>query len=69
MYKLPKIINSSFFLNSFDSKVSILTNLFIDSPYLSNPIEDSLENIFRFDGFDCVTFVETVIALAIGNSS
>jgi len=39
----------------------------LESPYVSNPlgggpeVEESL--VIRFDGFDCVTYVETVLAL------
>jgi cell wall-associated NlpC family hydrolase len=40
----------------------------LESPYLNNPlgggpdVQESL--VIRFDGFDCVTYVETVLALA-----
>src|SRR5947207_2852700 len=40
----------------------------LDAPYLSNPLgggPDAAELLaIRFDGFDCVTYVETVLALA-----
>lgn len=40
----------------------------LESPYLSNPLgggPDAPESlVVRFDGFDCVTYVETVLALA-----
>jgi Protein of unknown function (DUF1460) len=39
----------------------------LDAPYLSNPLggPDGPEALaIRFDGFDCVTYVETVLALA-----
>ncbi len=40
---------------------------FIERPYIDNPLTDG-ENRLRFDGFDCMTFVETCLALSISES-
>ncbi|MEN0058173.1 MAG: N-acetylmuramoyl-L-alanine amidase-like domain-containing protein [Bdellovibrio sp.] len=45
------------------------------SPYLENPLGEGREGqfsrqpLYRFDGFDCTTFVETIMALALSYSS
>ena len=45
----------------------------LESPYLNNPLgggPDAQESlVVRFDGFDCVTYVETVLALAQSRSA
>ena len=45
----------------------------LGSPYLGNPLgggPDAAESlVVRFDGFDCVTYVETVLALAQSRSA
>lgn len=39
---------------------------FMDAPYLEGTLDEGDEEtlVIRFDGFDCVTYVETVLALA-----
>jgi hypothetical protein len=53
---------------SIDRRISTYCHEFIGSPYIQNPIDDKAEKLLRFDGFDCVTFVETVLALALSES-
>lgn len=44
------------------------------SPYLVNPLGEGVEGpyssgpLYRFDGFDCTTFVETVLALTLSRT-
>lgn len=49
-------------------RLARLSAQFLDAPYLSNPLgggPDVAESLVtRLDGFDCVTYVETVLALA-----
>ncbi|MFL6277395.1 MAG: N-acetylmuramoyl-L-alanine amidase-like domain-containing protein [Blastocatellia bacterium] len=54
--------------DELDERLERLSAQFLDVPYLSNPlgggpdVHESL--VTRLDGFDCVTYVETVLALA-----
>jgi hypothetical protein len=44
--------------------------MFLGSRYLGDPLGEGLsgqydqDDLYRFDGFDCTTFVETIMALA-----
>ena len=53
---------------SIGGRIDILSRLFLGYPYKSNPLIGSREEAEVFtaslDGFDCVTFIETVLALA-----
>jgi hypothetical protein len=52
----------------FAQRIRIISSQFIGYPYLTNPLIGSPTEpevfITRMDGFDCVTFLETVLALA-----
>ncbi|HJQ24114.1 MAG TPA: N-acetylmuramoyl-L-alanine amidase-like domain-containing protein [Blastocatellia bacterium] len=54
--------------DEFGKRMERLSARLLDAPYLSNPLgggPDAPESLgIRFDGFDCVTYVETVLALA-----
>ena len=53
---------------SIGGRIDILSRRFLGSPYKSNPLIGSAEHAEVFtaslDAFDCVTFIETVLALA-----
>lgn len=49
--------------NSIRHDIERLTSQFIGIPYISDPLNDSDRRI-RYDGFDCVTYVETVLAFS-----
>lgn len=53
---------------SFEARITHVSRLFLGGPYVENPLGGgplSLERFrISFDGFDCVTYLETVIALA-----
>lgn len=57
--------------NGSPSKISYIANLFLNKPYIFNPLgEGSLGEFDRFplyrsDFFDCETYVDTVIALTL----
>jgi N-acetylmuramoyl-L-alanine amidase-like len=57
----------------FGERLERLSSALLESPYLSNPLgggpgaQESL--VIRFDGFDCVTYVETVLALAAAKTA
>lgn len=50
-------------------RIEKISEKYLDYPYLIDPLgEDNgydSDPLFRFDGFDCVTYVETVLALAV----
>jgi hypothetical protein len=49
-------------------RIDIFSQAFLGKPYLTDPLGEGFgqdsDPLFRFDGFDCTTFVETVLALA-----
>ncbi|MDX2029305.1 MAG: DUF1460 domain-containing protein [Blastocatellia bacterium] len=53
---------------SFRRRAKQISARFLGAPYLLNPLVGSAEVperfVIRFDGFDCVTYIETVLALA-----
>ena len=54
---------------SVAGRAKLISSRFIDLPYIVNPLAGSPNAperlIVRFDGFDCVTYVETVLALSL----
>lgn len=54
--------------DDFGDRLERISAHLLESPYLGNPlgggpdVQETL--VIRFDGFDCVTYVETVLALA-----
>src|SRR5579863_4824587 len=57
---------------STSGRMEVLSHYFLGRPYKANPLIGSADTaeIFTasFDGFDCVTYIETVIALARASS-
>jgi hypothetical protein len=55
--------------DSISAKIKYLSSRLIGLPYLVNPLIGSLhvpeQLVARFDGFDCVTYVETILALSL----
>lgn len=49
--------------NSIRNHIDRLSSQYIGKPYISNPLNDSDRRI-RYDGFDCLTYVETIIAFS-----
>lgn len=57
---------------TLQNRVIFYSKSFLNKPYISNslPQKATFEDlILRFDGFDCVTFVETVLALALSDTN
>jgi hypothetical protein len=50
-------------------KLRVVSDPFVGAPYLISPLGEASgpdpDPLMRFDGFDCTTFVETVLALAL----
>lgn len=49
--------------DSIRSDIALLSSQYLGKPYIENPLNDSDRRI-RYDGFDCVTYVETVLAFS-----
>jgi Protein of unknown function (DUF1460) len=58
---------------TFGDKEQLISSRLIGYPYLAKPLIGSLtepeQMIIRFDGFDCVTYAETVLALAASSKA
>ena len=58
---------------SFEARVDAISRLFVDRAYLENPLGGGPDQreVFRcsFDEFDCVTYVEIVLALACSKTT
>lgn len=67
---LHRLYRSSAELGDVDieSRIHFFATIFLNknSPYLANPLGEGAQSgpLYRFDSFDCTTFVETVISLA-----
>ncbi|MBK8701394.1 MAG: DUF1460 domain-containing protein [Saprospiraceae bacterium] len=57
--------------DSLGEKIITVATMFLGKPYLRNPLDQQKEETLqiRLDGFDCYTFVETVLALARDSAS
>ena len=66
--KASRLLNQFRAANEFGERLERISAHLLESPYLNNPlgggpdVQESL--VIRFDGFDCVTYVEMVLALA-----
>ena len=63
-----RLLNACRDINEFGERLERVSARLLEAPYLSNPLgggPDARESlVIRFDGFDCVTYVETALALA-----
>lgn len=54
------------------AKIDSISFSYMDLPYLESPLGEGKgydsDPLYRFDGFDCTTFVETVIAQALASN-
>lgn len=56
------------------ARIHFLTHLFLGKPYITNPQGEGQSGefdqapLYRFDGFDCVTFVNNILALAFSSN-
>lgn len=73
----PEALSHRMIGHSTGARAIFFANLFLSkkSPYLSDPLGEgehglhSTKPLYRFDAFDCTTFVETVLALARSGSA
>lgn len=63
-----ELLNASRTQFPVGKRINIISAHLLGKPYLINPLIGSLDQpevlVTRMDGFDCVTFIETVLALA-----
>lgn len=65
--EVKRLLKAFHDLNESGMRLERISAHLLESPYVSNPLgggPDERESlVIRFDGFDCVTYVETVLAL------
>ena len=68
LQELERILAMTGGLPGIGERVGLISGYFLGRPYLANPLVGSPEEreqfVTRLDAFDCVTFVESVLALA-----
>ena len=66
--KLPRLIEEAHALPSIAQRIAYLSHAFLGAPYIVDPLGGGANEkehlVLREDGFDCVTFCETVLAAA-----
>ncbi len=66
--QLEKLIADARSQNGIGEKMKLISARLLGAPYIVQPLKGSLttpeEFVVRLDGFDCVTYIETVLALA-----
>ncbi|MGH9847313.1 MAG: N-acetylmuramoyl-L-alanine amidase-like domain-containing protein, partial [Blastocatellia bacterium] len=59
-------------LASVAGRARLISSRFIGLPYIVHPLAGSPDAperlVIRFDGFDCITYIETVLALSLARS-
>lgn len=72
-WRVEQLLSKTGSNGSAGGRIEVLTRHFLGHPYQSNPLIGSSETpevfIVSLDEFDCVTFVETVLALARASSA
>jgi hypothetical protein len=67
-HRVEELIRAAKDQPSVVGRVDVLSRRFLGSPYLSDPLIGSAETrevfTISLEGFDCVTFLETIVALA-----
>jgi N-acetylmuramoyl-L-alanine amidase-like protein len=70
--KLPRLIEEARALPSIAQRIAYISHAFLGASYIINPLgggADEKEHlVLREDGFDCVTFCETILAAARARS-
>jgi hypothetical protein len=70
--RVTQILSQTKSYRSVTSRIEVLSRGFLGYPYKSNPLIGSADECEVFtaslDGFDCVTYIETVLALARAES-
>jgi len=65
---VEQLLSETKYERSIDSRIDLLSRRFLGHPYKPNPLIGSADTAELFtaslDGFDCVTYIETILALA-----
>src|SRR5215469_13420182 len=66
--RVEQLLSKTKHLDSIGERIEALSRCFVGHPYTSNPLIGSPDTpevlVASLDGFDCVTFIETILALA-----
>jgi cell wall-associated NlpC family hydrolase len=66
--RVEQLLSETKYDRSAGSRIDVLSRHFLGHPYKPNPLTGSADTAEVFtaslDGFDCVTFIETIVALA-----
>ena len=66
--RVEQLLSKTKSTRSTGNRIEVLSRHFLGSPYTTNPLIGSRTEpevfVASFDGFDCVTYVETILALA-----
>src|SRR6266478_3881174 len=66
--RAEQLVSETRHVASSASRIDVLSRRFLGQPYIPNPLIGSADTaeVFTasFDGFDCVTYIETILALA-----
>jgi hypothetical protein len=63
-HQIDRLLNESH--STLLTHVDYLSHHFLTMPYLEAPLDE--DRLFRFDAFDCLTYVNTVLALLFSNN-
>src|SRR5262249_51584345 len=70
--RVERLLNETKPYDSAGSRMDILSRRFLGQPYQINPLIGSADTPEVFsvslDGFDCVTYMETILALSLASS-
>src|SRR5689334_14580219 len=71
--EINRILKSIEKVPDLSKRIEAISEQFIDSPYVVNSLIGSVDVpealVIRFDGFDCVTYMEIVLALALSETA
>src|SRR5260370_28594930 len=66
--RAEQLLSETRHVDSSVSRIDVLSRRFLGQPYIPNPLIGSADTVesftASFDGFDCVTSIETIVALA-----
>jgi len=71
--RVERLLSTAKSCSSAGSRIEILSRHFLGQPYQINPLIGSAETPEVFtaslDGFDCVTYIETILALSLASNA
>jgi cell wall-associated NlpC family hydrolase len=71
--RIEQLLSAAKHDRSLDRRIEVISRAFLGRPYKTNPLIGSADSPEVFtvslDGFDCVTYIETVLALALASNA